>query len=67
MAYAKEDPLELGLVDIELGPESERLDVLEYLDLLVVNHYGFEEVWIAFRNATNDSEGDMVTSVTLEK
>lgn len=37
MAYAKEDALELGLVDIEPGPESERLDVLGYLDLLVVN------------------------------
>jgi len=37
VAYAKEDALELGLVDIEPGPESERLDALGYLDLLVVN------------------------------
>jgi hypothetical protein len=47
VAYAKEDALELGLVDIEPGPESERLDVIEYLDLLVVSHDNLKRIWMA--------------------
>lgn len=42
MAYANDDALELGLVDIEPGPESERLDALGYLELLVVSRDGLK-------------------------
>ena len=54
MAYAKEDALELGLVDIEPVLESERLVAIEYLDLLVVSHENLK--WFGWHFCTaNDS------------
>ena len=62
MAYAKEEALELGLVDMEPGQDSERFDVLGYLIIYW---------WLAMRTSTsldraNDSVGDMMMMCNLE-
>ena len=59
MTYAKEDALELGLVDIEPGQESERLDVIGYLDLLVVNHDNFENLKVRWYDPLRQKNNEL--------
>ena len=59
MTYAKEHALELGLVDIEPGQESERLDVIGYLDLLVVNHDNFENLKVRWYDPLRQKNNEL--------